>query len=272
MERGPEGVSAAALARPTPSRHQMTDWARDYFERGYAQRWGLPPVTDSVRRQVSSLCQLLDVDSSSFVVDIACGHGRHALAFAERGHNVVGIDFAVALLTRARQLSADLNLPVRWIRGDMRQLPLESGIASVAVLTDSFGLFETDDENEAVLQEAARILRPAGRLVLKVLNAAPILESFRGTDREERDGTILTISRTLSHEPPQITERIRVNHDMETGEYVRRQRLYLVDELQEALKPHGFSKTSVFASPEGTPFDPAHSPAMWILAQRNAAV
>ena len=169
----------------------MSDWARDYFERGYAQRWGLPPVTDPVRRQVTGLRRLLDVDSRSIVVDIACGHGRHALAFAERGHDVVGVDFAVALLTRARELGAELNVPVHWVRGDMRRLPLESGIAGVAILTDSFGLFETDEENEAVLHEAARILSLTGRLLLKVVNGAPILESFRATDREKHDGTIV---------------------------------------------------------------------------------
>jgi hypothetical protein len=53
---------------------------------------------------------------------------------------------------------------------------------------------------------------------------------------------------------------------------MRRQRLYRVGELQEALKRNGLSETGVFATPEDTPFDPAHSPAMWILAQRNAAV
>jgi hypothetical protein len=90
----------------------------------------------------------------------------------------------------------------------MRRLPLESGIAGVAILTDSFGLFETDEENEAVLHEAARILSLTGRLLLKVVNGAPILESFRATDRERRDGTIVAISRTLAHEPPQMTERM----------------------------------------------------------------
>jgi hypothetical protein len=138
----------------------------------------------------------------------------------------------------------------------MRRLPLGSGIAGVAILTDSFGLFETDAENEAVLHEAARILSLSGRLVLKVVNGAPILESFRAADREERDGTIVAISRTLAHEPPRVIERIRVSGDRGTGEYERRQRLYQVDELQEALKRNGLSTTSVFESPEGARFKP----------------
>ena len=87
----------------------MSDWARDYFELGYGQRWGLPPVTDEVRRQVSGLCGLLSLDAPSLIVDIACGHGRHAIAFAECGHRVVGLDFAAALLARAQELSECSN-------------------------------------------------------------------------------------------------------------------------------------------------------------------
>jgi 2-polyprenyl-3-methyl-5-hydroxy-6-metoxy-1,4-benzoquinol methylase len=76
----------------------MPDWIREYFGRGYAQRWGLPPLTDDVRRQAGGLWNLLRLSPSSRVIDIGCGHRRHALALAERGTDVIGLDLAVALL------------------------------------------------------------------------------------------------------------------------------------------------------------------------------
>src|SRR5687767_1744031 len=130
----------------------MTEWTRDYFERGYAQRWGLLPSSDAVRLDAANLWALLRIGPASRVIDIGCGHGRHALALAERGAEVIGIDNATALLDRARQLATELHTEIAWIRGDMRRLPVQSGCASAAILMDAFGFFETDEEHQAVLR------------------------------------------------------------------------------------------------------------------------
>src|SRR5262249_23712777 len=153
-----------------------------------SQRWGLRAPTEQVRAEARGLGDLLQLRPGSRVVDIACGHGRHVLALADAGIQVIGLDFSVALLTRARELSAELRAPVRWVRGDMRRVPLRSACVDAALLMDAFGFFETDDEHEAVLRDAARILTEGGRIALKVVNGAHVLGDFRADEREERDG------------------------------------------------------------------------------------
>jgi ubiquinone/menaquinone biosynthesis C-methylase UbiE len=249
----------------------MTDWTREYFERGYAQRWGLPAPSADVRLQADGLWNLLQLSSGSRVIDIGCGHGRHALALADRGAQVIGLESAVALLDRARHLAAELRTHVRWIRGDMRCLPFRSEGASAAVLMDAFGFFDTEEEHEAVLQEAARILTTGGRLVLKVVNGASILDAFRETGREERDGVVISVSNTLTTDPPRLTQRIRVSGTRGHGEYERRQRLYRMEELRALLEHAGFDIAAVFAGPDGARFEPTASSTMWIVGQRNCA-
>lgn len=248
----------------------IPDWTREYFERGYAQRWGLPAPSDHVRLEANGLYQLLQLSPTSRVLDIGCGHGRHAIALAERGSDVIGLDFAVALLNRARHLATGLRTPVRWIRGDMRRLPFRSACADAAILMDAFGFFETEQEHDVVLREAARVLTTAGRLGLKVVNGGPVLDGFRERDREERDGTVVSVSRTLTLDPPRMTERIRVSGSRGHGEYERRQRLYRVEDLHAALERAGLDMERVFARPDGTPFEPTESSTMWIVAQRCA--
>ena len=245
----------------------MADETRDYFERGYAQRWGLPAPSDQVRLEANGLYDLLQLSPMSRVIDIGCGHGRHALALAERGADVIGLDFAAALLDRARHLSAGLHTQVRWIRGDMRRLPLRSECAGAAIVTDAFGFFETEEEHDAVLREAARVLTTGGQLGLKVLNGGRVLDAFRASDREDRDGTVVSVARTLTLDPPRMTERISISGRRGDGEYERRQRLYRVEELRAALERAGFTIAGVFARPDGTPFEPTLSPTMWIVAR-----
>ena len=205
-------------------------------------------------------------------LDIGCGHGRHALALAERGPEVIGLDFAVALLNRARHLAAELRTPVRWVRGDMRRLPFRSACASAAIMMDAYGFFDTEEEHTAVLREASRILTTGARLVLKVVNGGPILDAFRETEREERDGVVISVSNTLAINPPRMTQRISVSGPRGQSEFERRQRLYRVDELCAALEHVGFAIVGVFASPDGATFEPTVSSTMWIVGQRSGAV
>ena len=246
----------------------MRDWAREYFERGYAQRWGLLAPSDRVRLEAAGLWTLLRLSATSRIIDIGCGHGKHAFPLAERGAEVIGLDFAVALLNRARHLAAELRTQVRWVRGDMRRLPFRSGCAGAAILMDAFGFFDTEEEHEAVLREAARVLTTGGRIALKVVNGGLVLDDFRATEREERDGIAVSVSNTLTFGPPRLTQRLIVTGSRGDGEYERRQRLYRVDELRTVLEQVGFDVVGVFADPDGTPFDPTASAAMWIVAQR----
>jgi ubiquinone/menaquinone biosynthesis C-methylase UbiE len=250
----------------------MSDWAHGYFERGYAQRWGLPPISDQVRLEVEGLSTRLNLVSGSRLVDIGCGHGRHAAALARHGVDVAGVDFAMALLTEAQHLGAKYGVQPHWVRSDMRRLPFRSMTFDAAILIDAFGFFEIDADNEAVLEETARVLAPHGRLCLKVVNGVPILVNFRGQDREEREGTVVTISRTLTVDPPRMIESVTVKGPRGDGRYERRQRLYRSEDMYGILERAGFSIASIYASADGTVFLPTTSAVMWLFCDRKVTI
>ena len=197
----------------------MSDWARDYFERGYAQRWGVPPPSNQIRAEADGLWDQLRLTPGSPTLDLGCGHGRHALALAQRGARVVGVDFADALLRRAMDLASDLHVRAHWLRADIRRVPICSKSFAGAILIDALGFFESESENEMVLREAARVLVPGGRFGLKVVNGAAVLATFRSTDREERDDVTVAISRTLTSGPARMTEKVIVSGARGDGEY-----------------------------------------------------
>ncbi len=152
----------------------------------------------------------------------------------------------------------------------MRRLPLRSASFDAVTLMDAFGFFEAEEENEAVLAELARVMVPGGRFALKVVNGNAILAKFRDTDREERDDTVVTLSRTLALDPPRMIERIVVSDSRGTAEYERRQRLYQAQDLCGMLDRAGLSVVIVTASALGAAFEPATSATMWVIGQRIA--
>ena len=97
------------------------------------------------------------------VLEVGVGTGAIALPLLDLGFDVVGIDIAHSMLVRARE-----RCGARVARADAAQLPIasESRDAVVAVW-----VLHVAGDREGVLAEAARVLRPRGRLVIVCADA-----------------------------------------------------------------------------------------------------
>jgi SAM-dependent methyltransferase len=106
------------------------------------------------------------VRPSTRVLDVGCGPGRHAHAFAERGIDVVGVDIS----QRFVRLAAD-NGGGAFVRGDALHLPFADGIFDVALslCQGGFGLVRGDDPD--VLVEMAHVVRPGGVVCVSAFSA-----------------------------------------------------------------------------------------------------
>ena len=99
----------------------------------------------------------------SICLDIGCGTGLHFAAVAGCGHQVVGVDLSADQLRIARTRNP------RVVRADARRLPFADHSIPAATMT----FIHTDvDDFPAAVAEAARVLRPGGRLVYLGLHPA----------------------------------------------------------------------------------------------------
>jgi ArsR family transcriptional regulator len=102
------------------------------------------------------------VEPTWLVADLGCGTGQTAAALAPYVKQVVAVDESSAMLAAARRrLAAHDNADVR--SGRLEDLPIDDASADVAVL--SLVLHFVVDPM-AVVAEAARVLRPGGRLLV----------------------------------------------------------------------------------------------------------
>ena len=112
--------------------------------------------------------RLAAVGAGEAVVDVACGTGDLAEAFAKtEAASVIGVDFTHAMLERARHrqnlLSDQINHKLVYIEGDAMALPLADACCDVVSI--AFGLRNVQQPKSAI-GEFARVLRPGGRLVI----------------------------------------------------------------------------------------------------------
>jgi len=121
------------------------------------------------RRWKRLLVRLAAPQPGERALDLCCGTGDVALAFARSGIQVVGLDFSEPMLAIAEQRLKRQNAnspspaPVQFLRGDAQHIPFPD--ASFDVVTISYGLRNLADW-QAGLREMARVTRPGGRVLV----------------------------------------------------------------------------------------------------------
>ena len=124
-----------------------------------------PMVADPAR--IERLVEAVAPASESRVLEVACGPGFLALAFAARCREAVGLDLTDAPLAIAEKNRRERGLAnARFQRGDADRLPFAEGEFDVVVCRFAFHHFE---EPGRVLREMARVCRPLGKVAVEDL-------------------------------------------------------------------------------------------------------
>ena len=130
--------------------HALADrnWAADEISWGI---WNVPEAP---------LSSLPDVDGRD-VVELGCGTGYVSAWLARRGARPIGVDLSENQLATARRKQAEYGLEFPLIHASAEDVPLPDDCADVVVSEYGACLWCDPDR---WLAEAARLLRPGGRL------------------------------------------------------------------------------------------------------------
>jgi SAM-dependent methyltransferase len=100
------------------------------------------------------------------VVDLGCGPGYHAKAFARRGLMAIGLDWCDEMIRFARDEAAGEGISVDWRAGDMRAFSLPEPVDLALCLFDSIDGLCSIDDFVAHFRAVAANLRPDGLYVI----------------------------------------------------------------------------------------------------------
>jgi ubiquinone/menaquinone biosynthesis C-methylase UbiE len=130
------------------------------------------------------------------ILEVGCGGGQCAIAFALQGATVAGLDLSDAQLAFARTLAAAEGVDISFVQGSAEDLsPFATG--AYDVVFSAYALQYVADM-PACLAECARVLAPGGRLVFSLDH--PFRDCF--FDPEDAFDTTIYASRSYFDNAP----------------------------------------------------------------------
>jgi ubiquinone/menaquinone biosynthesis C-methylase UbiE len=134
----------------------------DQFTRQAAPFAAAAPIRN--QEALDRIVQWAGAGPDDTVIDVACGPGLLACAFARVAKHVTGIDMTPAMLEQARKTQQDQGLKnVSWEQGDVYALPFPD--AHFSIVSSRF-VFHHLQDPLAALKDMKRVCMPDGKIVV----------------------------------------------------------------------------------------------------------
>ena len=209
----------------------------------------------SAPEEVDKIIKLLQIEKPARILDLCCGVGRHSLALARHGFEVVGVDRTPRFIEKARQEAARHDLDVQFHVGDMREYCRPEDFDIVLNLFGSFGYFEDPEADRKVVEHMVASLRPGGKLLIETMGKEILARSFQERDWTQEGDLLLLSEKKVGQDWRRIQTRwiaIKGNQRMEHRVSVRS---YSAVELSSLMYECGFPAVQVYGDLERSAYD-----------------
>ena len=192
------------------------------------------------------------------VLDLGCGHGRHSLELARRGYTVHGVDRSGPFVDAARAVAVAEKLPATFQQADLRDFESATPYDAAVCLFDVFGIHR-DEENERVLANMARALRPGGGFCLDLRNRDWMVRHLQPTTVLERNNDLMIDRHAIDSRTGRLVDRRVIVRGGRVREVTFSMRLYTLGEVTRAARDAGLVVRAAWGDWAGAPVTVNHN-------------
>jgi len=243
-----------------------SDWYETFFDTPTMRFWeaAVPPAVTLA--DVAFIERHIGCRPPSRILDVPCGTGRHALALAQEGFTVTGVDLSSTWLERAQAQATAGGLAVQFVRANMLEFSAAPADGLIC-MGNSLGYFEPALTRQLFLKFAS-LVRAGGRLIIDTgicaesllpLKAQRTIEFAGGTyEQEFRYDAMTSVLET----------RAQLTFQGERHPLLYRHFVMTSGELVRMLSAAGFEILGLHADGQDNAFAPG-SPRLLLVARRK---
>ncbi len=240
------------------------EWFKSWFDTKYYHILYKDRDESEADRFIKNIAGYLEIEPGSYVLDLACGSGRHAKKLCDLGFKVVGADLSENSISTAKKSKAE-NL--EFIVHDMRQVISNYTFDYVFNMFTSFGYFEDKSDNDAVLQSIHTMLNSQGILILDFMNVEKVIDNLISEEKKQIDGLEFEIAR--SYDQSHITKDISFVDEGKRYHFQERVQALKLEDFEELMLRNGFNILRTFGNFDLEPFNASISDRLIIIAAKS---
>jgi len=193
------------------------------------------PATE---QQADWLMRRMCLQPGDTLLDLGCGAGRHAIAFARRGLRVTGVDISETMLLHAKERAEAAGADISFLKADLarlEELPLGAFQGAICLCESGVGVLGGEGQDFAFLRQVQALLTPGAYFVLTCFNA--LRRYIRSKDQNPRFDY--------------INGTMEWSCEMDGQGLYERQRQYTPSEMKLLLTLSGFGQIEVLSCADG---------------------
>jgi SAM-dependent methyltransferase len=241
------------------------EWFSKWFDSPYYHILYKSRNMDEAEFFLQNVVKKLSLSHNMKLIDLACGKGRHSIFLNSLGFDVTGVDLSVHSIEAAKkQENERLHFEVQ----DLRKLPYENEFDAALNLFTSFGYFDCDDTNQQVINQAYKILKPGGLILIDFMNVRTVLNKLVPNETKHIEGIDFHISKTTRNDS--IYKRIEFNHNGRNYAFHEEVQILTYEDFERLLLNGGFTIEHVYGNYALESFDINNSDRLIITARKHA--
>jgi len=212
---------------------------------------------------IDNLVQYLQIPKGSKLIDIACGKGRHAKYFHQKGMDVVGVDLSPNSINIAKK---DENKNLQFSVHDMRENYQEETFDIVTNLFTSFGYFEDNKDEQKAINAMASNLKKEGILIIDFMNAKKVITNLVLNEKKTIDGIQFDITRKVKD--GYILKDIRITNEKEEQQFQEKVKAITLADYSEFITKAGLKIIDIFGNYKLDDFDEEISDRLILICKK----
>jgi len=186
------------------------------------------------------------------VLDLCCGPGRCSIPLALQGYKVTGVDRTGFLLDQARDRARQAGVAIEWVQQDMRDFVRPGSYDLALNLFTSFGYFNDQQEDVAVLRNICRSLKPGGTCLIDVAGKEFLARIFQPTTSHVlEDGSLLVERHEIIDGWSRIRNEWILIRDTDVHRFRFHHTIYSGQELKDRMAEAGFHEIRLYGNLSG---------------------
>jgi ubiquinone/menaquinone biosynthesis C-methylase UbiE len=186
------------------------------------------------------------------MLELACGTGTVAIALAQAGWKVIGVDGSADMLREARAKEEGDHPAIAWLQQDMRALRLKQRVHWATCLYDSLNYMLTSDDLLTVFRCVYESLHPGGLFCFD-MNTAYALATFWDDETYFTDSGDLAMVMQSDYDADHQRAEVTVTCFQRVGELYRKivethvEQAYPEEQSATLLRDVGFAVEGRYA-------------------------